>query len=172
MGLRNNLKKNYINTMKRKNLLLKNILNFFSNKILGDQMITYNIKPQNAETLDQYNKETAAQIVELITQCGVDYIVENMEELIGNLRVLVPEPRKTGKTLEDLNKHLERNAEINPYRKGESVHSLYAPSMYFVSTSSDFFIIRYVYGVESLYDLVVESDIDVLRGYGIPLEAE
>ena len=174
MGLRNNLKKNYINTMKRKNLLLENILNFFSNKILGDNtMIKFTITSENFTSLEQYDREEAQRIVNFIIQnVTPENLHRHQEELLANLKILASKPKTKGKTIEDINRHLEEQGEINPYRRGESIHQIYPSSMFFVTTTSDCFIARYPYGIDSLYNMIVEDDIDTMRSYGIPLQLQ
>ena len=152
--------------MKRKFSTTKNSQNlvnkiFNSNKILSLETNMdikaskiFKVGDKEFTSIEEANQFVAQGTVTSYLACGVDYIIDNSEDFIKNLKVLKGIKYSNvgvGKgNLKDINEHLEG--------KGSSlVRSTIDWPVYTVNTPSESFVIRFTGKVWELHGMIVDN---------------
>ena len=151
--------------MKRKNYTIKNsqiLVNkiFNSNKIVMETKMDikaskiFKVGDKEFTSIEAANQFVAQGTVQSYLSCGVDYIIDNSEDFIKNLKILKGIKYSNvgvGKgNLKDINEHLES--------KGSClVRSTIDWPVYTVHTPSESFTIRFTGKVWELHGMIVDN---------------
>ena len=151
--------------MKRKNLYSE--INFFENKIFNSNKKLsletkmdikaskiFKVGDKEFTSIEAANQFVAQGTVQSYLDCGVDYIIDNSEDFVKNLKILKGIKYSNvgiGKgNLKDINEHLEKQGSC-------LVRKPLDWPVYVVNTPSESFTIRFTGKVWELHSMIVDN---------------